>query len=345
MKIWIDLANAPHVPFFVPIIKELEKRNVDLVITARDYNQTDELAKMAGLNFTVVGKHGGKTTLGKAVNLPVRVGQLMRFARTENPGVALSHNSYTHSIAGRLSGCQVVTIMDYEGQPANHIAFRFAHKVIVPNCFPVQALKKFGAKEKKVFTYDGFKEQIYLEDFNPDPDFHSLLKKLHNFPSSYHPSDSVLITVRTPATMAVYHNFQNKLFDLLLKKISLLHNTICIVLCRSREQREQYKSRFQKLFFPDHPLPGKDLVYYSDYVFSAGGTMNREAAIIGTTVYTLFGGALPAVDQKLIELGRMKCLNCPEDIEQLVIEKQMKKDIYTNKTIIDKILSVLLGQF
>ena len=43
-KIWIDLDNTPHVPFFRPIIRELERRGFEVVLTARDAFQVCELA-------------------------------------------------------------------------------------------------------------------------------------------------------------------------------------------------------------------------------------------------------------------------------------------------------------
>ena len=38
-KVWIDIDNSPHVPFFLPIIEELEKANIEVVLTARDIYQ------------------------------------------------------------------------------------------------------------------------------------------------------------------------------------------------------------------------------------------------------------------------------------------------------------------
>jgi len=35
-KVWIDLENSPHIPFFAPVIKELEERGCGVVLTARD---------------------------------------------------------------------------------------------------------------------------------------------------------------------------------------------------------------------------------------------------------------------------------------------------------------------
>src|SRR5439155_12532099 len=55
-KIWVDLDNSPHVPFFRPIIEELRKRNYDVLITARNAYQVRDLLEFYG----VAGKVGGK---------------------------------------------------------------------------------------------------------------------------------------------------------------------------------------------------------------------------------------------------------------------------------------------
>jgi uncharacterized protein YbjT (DUF2867 family) len=52
MLVWLDLANAPHVAFFVPIVRELLARGHQVVVTARDFNQTVELAALNGLAAT-----------------------------------------------------------------------------------------------------------------------------------------------------------------------------------------------------------------------------------------------------------------------------------------------------
>ena len=64
-KVWIDLENSPHVPFFDPIIKELEKRGCEVLLTARDCFQVCELADMAGLEYRTIGHHYGKNRVAK----------------------------------------------------------------------------------------------------------------------------------------------------------------------------------------------------------------------------------------------------------------------------------------
>ncbi|MGH9927876.1 MAG: DUF354 domain-containing protein, partial [Pyrinomonadaceae bacterium] len=150
MLIWIDLANSPHVPFFRALIPEFERRGHNVSVTARDYAQTLELAKAAGMSADVIGRHGGGGLAGKAGNLIGRAAALAKWARGKRIELAVSHNSYAQTAAARLLGIPSVTLMDYEYQPANHLAFRLASRVIVPRTFPESALSRFGAGRKKV---------------------------------------------------------------------------------------------------------------------------------------------------------------------------------------------------
>ena len=59
MRIWIDLANSPHVPFFRSLANELTKRDHEIVVTARDFAETVRLAEAVGFAHQVIGAHGG----------------------------------------------------------------------------------------------------------------------------------------------------------------------------------------------------------------------------------------------------------------------------------------------
>ena len=136
MKIWIDLANSPQVLFFRPLIPEFEKRGHEVVITTRAFAQTIDLANLFRMKHVPIGEHGGKK-LGK-IGFAVlnRSWQLIKFAKEKRFDLAMSHNSYSQAIAARFLGIPFVTSMDYEHQPANHLCFRLAKKVIVPEFFP-----------------------------------------------------------------------------------------------------------------------------------------------------------------------------------------------------------------
>src|SRR5215210_4018781 len=146
LRIWIDLANSPHVPFFRALIPEFERRGASVETTAREFAQTIEMAQAAGLAPVVIGGHGGRALTGKAGNLAGRAAALFRWARGRGFDLAVSHNSYAQIAAARFLGIRTVTLMDYEHQPANHLAFRLASRVIVPRSFPVEALRRYGAR-------------------------------------------------------------------------------------------------------------------------------------------------------------------------------------------------------
>ena len=144
--VWIDLANSPHVLFFRPVIDELHRRGVRTVVTARDFAQTTQLCARFGIDAEVIGRHGGASISGKARGLAQRVRALRAFARRTSPGAAVSHNSYSQTLAALSLHVPVMTAMDYEYQPANHLAFRCADLVAVPEGFPLDRLLAQGAR-------------------------------------------------------------------------------------------------------------------------------------------------------------------------------------------------------
>jgi predicted glycosyltransferase len=73
---------------------------------------------------------------------------------------------------------------------------------------------------------------------------------------------------------------------------------------RSTEQGRSYQA-IEGVRVLEHAVSGLDLLWASDLVMGAGGTMTREAAILGTPSYTLFSGKPAAVDGALIDSGRL----------------------------------------
>jgi predicted glycosyltransferase len=324
MRIWIDLANSPHVPFFRALAVEFERRGHEVETTAREFAQTVELAGAAGFRPAVVGGHGGGGLSGKARNVAGRAWALKRWARGRGLDLAVSHNSYSQIVAARLAGLRAVTLMDYEHQPANHLAFRLASRVIVPEAFPEEALRKFGAGRGKVRRYQGIKEDVYLSDFAPDPRFAGRLLEQFGIDTER----EVLVVVRPPAREALYHRFENELFDALLERLSARENVRVILLPRGGAQRDALAVRHAegfgsgRLIMPRAALDGANLVAAADLLVSAGGTMNREAAALGVPAATVYAGRWAAVDEQLVREGRLRRVATREELESLTFEKK-----------------------
>lgn len=343
MIIWIDLANSPHVLFFAPIMKQLAQNKHRMLITLKDFSETLGLAERYGIHGNVIGKHSGRNRAKKVICTFTRSIRLAKHIRGDDVDIAVSHNSYAQIIAGRIRGCKTVTIMDYEGQPANHLAFRLADKIIVPKYFPDEMLKKFGVHFEKVYKYEGYKEQVYLSNFVPNESFFKDLIEKCDLKPDWDISKTVLVTIRTDPTMAAYHHFKNPLFGPLLCQFNKNPEVTVIILPRTSEQRGEIKAKFPNLHIPKLPLDGNNLVFYSDLVISAGGTMNREAAVLGTPAYTLFAGEMPAIDKSLIKLGRMTPILSGEDFKKIKLEKKKRGEILNNSNLCQEITYQILA--
>ena len=338
MRIWIDLANSPHVPFFGALIPIFKQRGHQVEITARDYAQTIELATTAGLTPVVIGGHGGGKLASKAGNLVGRAASLAKWARGRGLNLAVSHNSYAQIAAASGLGIRSVTLMDYEHQPANHLAFRLASRVIVPRSFPDSALKRYGATRGKVKRYDGTKEDVYLADFIPDPKFADTLRALAVAPSD------VLVVVRPPASEALYHRFENDLFGELLDSLCSRAGVRVILLARTEAQRAEYQALAKpNLILPRTALDGANLIAAADLVVSAGGTMNREAAALGVPAATIYAGKWAAVDEGLVNEGRLRRVASREDLAALQVEKKSRRNPRAAAGVRDEVLELILG--
>jgi predicted glycosyltransferase len=311
--VWIDLANSPHVLFFQPIIAALRGAGVDVVVTARDFAQTVALCELYGIACTVVGTHGGAGIPGKARNLLDRVAQLSRAVRPLRPSVAVSHNSYAQIVAARSMGVPSMTAMDYEHQPANHLAFRLASLVALPEALPVPATRRQGASPVKTWRYRGIKEDISLAGFRRTPGY---LESVRLDPGR------VTAVVRPPADMALYHRFENALFVSVLEHLRA-ESVQVVLLPRTRQQAGALGERgFGEMLWTGPVLDGREVVAGCDLVISAGGTMNREAAALGVPAFSVYAGRPAAVDGWLAESGRLTFVRSDGDIRAIQLVKR-----------------------
>lgn len=311
-KIWIDLENSPHVPFFRPIIEELKKLGLQIFLTARDCAQTRELADYFGMSYKLVGRHHGKKKIAKAVGLGLRMCQLTPTVWSEKPVLAVSHGSRSSIILSSILRVPSITILDYEF--VNQTGSSSLDWVMVPEVLPEKVVR---VRADRILRYPGIKEDVYVPCFRPDP---TAIGKLGIT------GTDIVVTVRPPATNAHYHNPESE--RLLAAAIEFVsqHPTVKIVLLpRYAEQERSLRASWSALFasgkmlIPEHVVDGLNLIWYSDLVMSGGGTMNREAAALGVPVYSIFRGKIGAIDQYLSNCGRLVLLESLEQISQRVV--------------------------
>jgi predicted glycosyltransferase len=335
VRVWIDLANSPHVPLFRPVVTRLRSEGHEVVLTARDHAQTLPLTLETWPETEVVGGPSPDGRLRKGTAIAGRALALLRFARRTSPDVALSHGSYAQIAAARLARVPAVTMMDYEFQPANHLSFRLAQRVIVPEVFPTDALRRFGAGERKVVRYVGFKEDLYL-GATGDRDVLGDLGV---------DARRIVAVLRPPPEGALYHRGGNDRFEAVLDRLEADEDVEIVLLPRGREQRERYTSR--RVRVPEKPVDGTALLAAADLVVGAGGTMTREAALLGTPTYTVFMPELAAVDSNLMQMGRIVDLRQsgfpPIEKKHVPSSGTDSRDDGIMRTVLETLTSVAVG--
>jgi uncharacterized protein len=308
LRVWVDLANSPHPLLFAPVIRRLEEKGHEVLVTVRDNAQTVELALARWPASMVVGKESPANPVAKTATLMRRVFALARWARARRPHVAVSHNSYAQIVAARMLGIPVLTAADFEHQPANHLAFRLAKCILMPEALQRTNVGRQGATREKVVFYPGLKEELYIGDFQPDAE---ILGKLDIDRSG---NDPVVVT-RTPPTRAIYHRFPNPLFNEILLRLDREPNVRLVVLARHAEQREAIAALdLRNAVIPAAAVDSRSLMYSADLVVGAGGTMTREAALLGVPSLSVFEGSQPAVDRLLEDRGLLRVVHNVADV-------------------------------
>jgi predicted glycosyltransferase len=318
LRIWVDCTAAAHPLVLRPIIERLRAAGHEVEVTAREYGQTEGILERLGIPYTSFGRHGGRSAPGKAAALASRSTRLWRWARKRGFDLGLAHGSVDIAVVSRALRLTLVQMNDYEHAGLQRrIGFRSARLVMAPDAIPVEAMERAGASGDRLFRYPGLKEDYYLADFEPDP---AVLDELDLPALGIDPvratDDRVLVVVRPPPETSEYHR-DNPLYDGVIDRLGADPRAVTVVIPRTPDQAERLLRRAAgpSVVLPDRAVDAQSLIAYADLVVSAGGTMNREAVALGAPVYTIFSGELGAVDERLIEGGRLRPLRDPGEIE------------------------------
>ncbi|MEM4396769.1 MAG: DUF354 domain-containing protein [Candidatus Woesearchaeota archaeon] len=317
MLVWIDFENAPHVWVFKEFIERFRKDNIDVLITARNFSYTLQLCDYFGLKPIIIdGKCASKSNLSKLKAIIDRGLKLKEFIKKINikPILSISHGSRSQAFASYLCKIKSISLDDYEH--SFKLFNYFISYLLTP--FPIKP-EKWGIFKGKVINYPGLKEELYL--FNSD---NYTINELEIFDNNY-----LNVVFRPESNLSHYSSkLSLELQQKLIERFSEIEGLNIVVLPRNIEQKNELVATFKdkniRFSIPKYVLNGAALIYNSDIVIGGGGTMTREAAILGIPSYSFFGGKLGEVDIYLNKIGKLNILRTKEDINNIIFKKHKK---------------------
>lgn len=307
--IWIDIDNAPHVLFFRPFLKEFKKRKENVLLTIRYHEKLIQLLSIYGINeYSVIGCHPGRNKIKKALNLFIRAYLLNKLVNLPIK-VAVAHASRGIVLPAYLHKIPLIILYDYE-YIFDWLFRKFATIIGMPEVISKEYLKNLKKEGVKYFLYPGIKEGVYLFDFQPQ-----------NFRLPDIDYSKCVILIRPPATTAHYHNPESeKIFAEIIDYYKNSREVEILIIPRSeREINILFQKYFnvKNLHILKTAVDGPTLICNADAVISGGGTMVREACVLGIPAYSFFKGKKGGVDKYLEKVGLLKFINSAEDLKKI----------------------------
>ena len=336
-SVWIDLASPSHPYFFEVLARELPG---EYTTTVRDKTETVALAEASSLDPVVLGKDFDHRHLRK-LGIPLRTAQLAMAAPPAD--VSFSSRNAMCVLASKLRGIPSIHFTDndvtahVDGLFLETLYNRFeasATHNIVPSAFAASELIRNGGDAAHIHTYDGYKEDVYVADFEPDPAFEASLPV------------NEYVVVRPEALSAAYVETDRSIVpDLLNRFVDRGYDVVYLPRGRGDDHHaESYP--YDRVYVPSRPVDGRQLAWHARCVLTGSGTMAREAACMHKPAVSFFPNTPLSVDQALIDAGRVMYSREPDAIVSFVdalSEADQQGDVSRSARVRDEVVSLVAG--
>jgi uncharacterized protein len=299
--VWFDFENTPHVLFLEPLIARVRAAGYSVGLSAKPQAQTIDLATRRGLAVERVGSGEYTNRWAKTAGGIQRAFQLVRWVGRKGRPELLVSSSRTASLAASMLRIPTVSLMDYEH--SEHRTIAWASQVIwLPDLLRDAELPDRTRLVARFF--EGLKENLYLDAWEFDRASERTL-------AGFGPGDYAVVS-RPPAAGAHYAAPESgRLWLEAMRALLARPEVRTIVIPRNAAQRGEVTAALgdhPRLTIVQEAVSGPSLVAAADLVVGGGGTMNREAAVLGVPVWSVFTGPAPSIDEHLAAEGRLRWL-------------------------------------
>jgi predicted glycosyltransferase len=268
LDVWLDTVTPKDSLLIYSLLPPLKKKGYNIIVTAKKQTQTTEVLELLNINYTCVGKYG-ETLRDKLIEEQKRTLEFVElFDKVGLPRVLWTHGDV--SAIRTAFGLQIPIVYSNDTPHAIHVAKLVCPLVdwlVTPVSFG-KSWSKFGISKDRITLYDGVEEIAWLEDFALEkPKFLEELSKKER-----------VVLFRNIEYKASY--CKNVKVDVwrLIDELSKIAMVVCLP--RYEEEIERLK-HLKNVWIPPKPVLTLQILPYVTMVIGSGGTICREAALMG----------------------------------------------------------------
>jgi predicted glycosyltransferase len=315
--VWIDILTPKQALFFWPLIERLRRRG-PILVTSRRYEQVSWALRLLDLGALVVGRFGGEGLEEKLFASTERQRLLARLVARERPGVALSSGSI--EVARICFGLQVPHLLasDTPHSPVNKLCVPLSSLILTPSYIGLAEWRRWGDVGGMVVGYRALDPIAWIRRAD----------ELERRAGVKPPEDDYAL-VRVPEYKASYISGRGLEESVSVVKAVQKFFERVIVLCRYRGEAEILVKKLGRgVRLVRTPVLALPYIRGASLIFSGGGTIAQEAALIGKPVILFYPGETPAVHRFLARKGLLKVVK-PGEIRELqgLVEKMSSERV------------------
>ena len=278
MKVWYDACTGKHTRYGAAIGKRLRRSGHEFIFTTREHPDTTPLAKALGENPLVVGKYNPSTLTSRLQESAERVISFSQLFKDNKPDVAIAHQSVELCrVAFGLDIPIILTADTPHAYAVNRLTIPFAHTLVVSEALPKSFANQYCAQN--VVFFKGVDEVAWIKDYQKPK------KNKRKKP---------LIVLRQMETKAAYAKNKHDTAKNLKEQLSELGEVHLLERYNDKGSTYGVKSTFKD---------SVALVANADLVISYGGTISREAALMGVSSIAISDMASTPVNKYLEKKG------------------------------------------
>ncbi len=272
MRVWLDVITPKQARLMASIARWL---GYEYLITSKGLNESVDLLKKLNVNFMKVGRYATEGLRDKLLAYAERVKLLLDIVLNFKPDVLISFSSpEAVRVAFGLS-IKAITMNDSpHSYHVGRLTFPLSWRIVYPEAIPKGDMVKLGASESKLVSYEGVDEVAWVKDF---------LKSKGNYKREY------AVFIRPEESRASYLLEKGKSIAVSLIDDILGMGAKVLVKPRYSYQYKELKEKYgERIVLIEDTIDTLDLFSKISLVVTGGGTMAREAALLGTPSISTF---------------------------------------------------------